>query len=188
MASSKEKRLAIFSEAPHYLGLVPVSQVSTVQPQARQGLMAVDAWTIANSGWELWTGAAGQGVNRKKYNSCSQEHNTKVICTHTFSERSSHLLNSHLRNGELSLCQEQSKTDPDTRSKATTVISSSPDSIVKRQDTALTSCPGISVLVSDISNQPLPPTTNFPVCSAELWEQQKLCNILWEGRRAKQHY
>lgn len=125
------------------------------------------------------------GVTRGLCNPCSQEHNTKVICTHTFSERSSHLLNSHLRDGEFSLwlCQEQSETDRDTRSKATTVISSSPDSIIKRQDTTLTSSPGISVLVSDISNQLLAPTTNFPVCSSKLWEQQKLCNILCEGRR-----
>lgn len=158
-----------------------MSWVSTLQPQVRQGLVAVDALTTANSGWELWTGAAGQGVTRQKCNSCSQEHNTKVICTHTFSERSSHLLNSHLRDGEFSLCvcQEQIETDPDIRSNTTTVISS-PDSIIKRQDTALTSSSGISVLVSDISNQLLAPTTNFPVCSSKLWEQQKLCNILWE--------
>lgn len=132
VASRKEKRWAS--------NLLWSTTLSTLQPQVRQELMAVDGWTTANSGWELWMGAAGHGVTRKICNSCSQEHNTKVICTHTSSERSSHLLNSHLRDGEFSLwlCQEQSETDPDTRSKAM-AISSSPDSIIKRQDTTLTS-------------------------------------------------
>lgn len=202
--SSKEKRLAstlLSSRTLTWTCPSVTAKQTPVTGKTRQP-RAVAAWPMAHSRWELSIEAAGQQVTTleryvthvlrnvmRKYWEYSIT--STCTCTHTFSERSSHLLNSHLGDGEFSfwLCQEQSEVDPDTRSKAI-VTSSFPNPIIKREDTTLTSSPYISELFSESSVIRLlhqPPSS--PVCSSNRWEQQEFCNILWKERgRVKQHY
>lgn len=119
VASSKETRLAsnlLWSTTLTWT----CPSVSTLQAQVRQGLMAVEAWKTANSGRELWTEQQDRG-SPERHVTRALRNRTPKSYVHTFSQMSSHLLNSHLRDGEFSLwlCQEQRETDPDTRSNAT---------------------------------------------------------------------
>lgn len=150
--SSKEKRLAstllrsrtLTWTCPSVAAKQTLAMGKTKQPRAEH------AWTMANSRQELWIEATRQQVialetwvtlvPRNTTQKC-WEYSITSIRAHTFSERSSHLLNSHLRNREFSwLRQGQGKTDPDTRSKAT-VIFSFPDPMIKTKDTILSTSP-----------------------------------------------